>query len=371
MRHLGEEIAVLDGLDGFDGLGAADGRIGRTPASGAEYASRPVHNFETRRNVLDASGGANYSGGSSYAPRLPLLPSTVGLAGVGGMADADLVSYSKITNVLPPRKNVIDPSGGANYSGGSSYAPGVPLVTSGDPGLAAMMNPESYDDFAQLDPSVPTIQGGYGRGGLGQVRWPGGAASGGGYGRAGLGRTDMYSDFDGLALGDVDRTVGSSLEIEDGRIGRRPASGAEYTNRAAHNFETRRNVIDASEGANYSGGSSYAAGLPLMPSSVGLAGLDAMRVNPRMLQALRAYQALKRARTARARQILLRQIKASGYTFAQVKAAHKKLVMMKRAAQGRPAPRRAMPTRVTAMHMARSISQTPRQAAIAAARRAF
>lgn len=262
MRHLGEEIAVLDGLDGVE-----DGRIGRSPASGAEYAKRKLHNFETRRNVLDASEGGNYSGGSSYAPGLPLLPSSVGLA---GLADSDLINYSKITNVLPPKKNVVDPSGGANYTGGSSYAPGMPLVVSGDPGLAAMMQPESYDDFAQLDPSLPTIKGGYGREGLG------GSLIKGGYGKAGLGRTDMYSDFDGLALADVDRTVGSSLEIEDGRIGRSPASGGEYANRAAHNFETRRNVIDASEGANYSGGSSYAPGLPLMPSSVGLAGLDAV-----------------------------------------------------------------------------------------------
>ncbi len=271
-----EEIAVLDGLFG---LGAADGRIGRTPASGQEYARRRTHNYETRRNVIDASEGANYSGGSSYAPRLPLLPSTIGLA------DADLMKKAT-TGVLPPRGHVIDPSGGANYSGGSSHASGMPLVVSGDPGLAAMMRPESYDDFAQLDPSVPMIKGGYGKAGLGAVTYaPGG---GSGYGKAGMGcvgcaptsraslgagHSKGHSPYAGIGLAELDAAFGSTMEIEDGRIGKRPASGREYASRVSHNFETRSNVIDASEGANYSGGSSYAPRLPLLPSTVGLAGL--------------------------------------------------------------------------------------------------
>jgi len=368
MRHLGEEIAVLDGLDGFSG---ADGRIGRTPASGAEYAHRKLHNFETRKNVLDASEGGNYSGGSSYAPGLPLLPSTVGLAGVGGLADADLVNYSKITNVLPPKKNVIDPSGGANYSGGSSYAPGMPLVVSGDPGLAAMMAPESYDDFAQLDPSVPTIRGGYGRAGLGKVTWPGGVDARG-YGRAGLGRTDMYSDFDGLALAEVDRTVGSSLEIEDGRIGRSPATGGEYANRAAHNFETRRNVLDASEGGNYSGGSSYAPGLPLLPSTVGLAGLDA--VNPRLIMAIKAYQQLKRTyKNPAQRAFWLRKLRATGFTIPKVQQGMRWLARQRAVqAQAQRAVRRYVPPQARrfapALPIPRPTQQAARRAAISTAR---
>jgi hypothetical protein len=263
-RSLGEEIAVLDGLDGF---ASADGRIGRRPATGAEYALRKRHNYETRRNVIDPSEGANYSGGSDYAPGLPLGPSSWGLA------DSDLVNYSKVTNVLPPKRKVIDPSGGANYTGGSNYGPGMPLVVSGDPGLAALMNPDSYADFAQLDPSVPTIKGGYGSAGLGAARFaPGGGSD---YGRAGLGEghRSSYSPYPGVGLSELDAAFGSSLEIEDGRIGRRPATASQYASRVSHNFQTRRNVIDPSEGANYSGGSDYAPGLPLGPSSWGLAGL--------------------------------------------------------------------------------------------------
>jgi hypothetical protein len=266
MPHMGEEIAVLDGLDAL--VSPRDGRIGRRPATGAEYAKRKNYNYETRNNVLDASEGANYSGGSSYAPRLPLMPSSIGLAA----ADEDLVRYSQQTSVLPPKRNVVDPSGGANYSGGSNYVPGMPLVVSGDPGLAAMMNPESYDDFAQLDPTLPVIRGGYGSAGLGAgpVAWPGGADPGG-YGKAGLGK--YTSPYTGVSLSQLDGAFGSTMEIEDGRIGRRPATGVQYASRVSHNFETRSNVLDASEGANYSGGSSYAPRLPLMPSSIGLAGL--------------------------------------------------------------------------------------------------
>jgi hypothetical protein len=104
------------GLSDLAGPGTiADGRIGRRPATGAEYASRPTHNFETRRNVLDASEGANYSGGSSYAPSLPLLPSSVGLAGMEGLGqvrdlyvvdvDAQRLPSQIGTKPWPPRRH--------------------------------------------------------------------------------------------------------------------------------------------------------------------------------------------------------------------------------------------------------------------------
>lgn len=249
----GDEIAVLDGLDlgGLAMMSINDGRIGRKPASVSQYAKPVSRNVTLRRNVIDPSKGANYGGGSSYAPRMPLMPSTVGLA------DADLVEYSRVVNVLPPRKGVIDPSGGANYSGGSNYAPGMPLVTSGDPGLAD---------------ARPLIKGGYGLPGFGDARGP---LMDGSYGSAGMGRYDTYSDFDGVPLGALDAFFGSSISIEDGRIGRNPASGGEYAKFMGHSTAMRQNVIDPSEGANYGGGSSYAPRLPLMPSSVGLAELDA------------------------------------------------------------------------------------------------
>jgi hypothetical protein len=171
MRSLGDEIAVLDGMD--------------IPP---EYS---------RRNVIDASSGANYSGGSSYAPGLPLLPSNAGLAS----ADEDLArGYGIAAGVLPPRTGVIDASGGANYSGGSSYAPGLPLLPS----------------------------------------------------NAGLAGT-----YEGKPLEDADWYWGSTMGVD----------------KSAY---SRSGVLDASAGANYSGGSSYAPGLPLLPSNAGLAGLDAV-----------------------------------------------------------------------------------------------
>jgi hypothetical protein len=226
---LAEQIAVLDGFE----MSPADGRIGQVRASVTQYATAVMPGVLSRKNVIDPSEGANYSGGSSYAPGLPLMPSTVGLAGVA-------------SGVLPPRRHVIDPSGGANYTGGSSYAPGMPLLP-------------SSSGLAQAD--------GYGRAGLGQS----------GYGAAGLGNSfgsyvdqDLAGAFNGLeAL--------RALDPSDGRIGQVRASVTQYATAVMPGVLSRKNVIDPSEGANYSGGSSYAPGLPLMPSSVGLAGLDAIK----------------------------------------------------------------------------------------------
>lgn len=207
MSQLSAEIAVLDGLDDLYGssidIDPNDGRIGQAPATGTEYNKRLMPFVYGRSHVLDASEGANMSGGSSYAPGLPLLPSTVGLA------DAEFEAYAQSTNVLPERKNVIDPSMGANYTGGSSYAAGIPLTVSSS-GLAEL------DDLA---------------------------------------------------------AAAKSLDPNDGRIGQEPAYGTEYSRWLMPHVYARGGVVDASEGANYSGGSSYAPGLPLMPSTVGLAGL--------------------------------------------------------------------------------------------------
>lgn len=236
MSSLGEQIAVLDGLDAMD---PTDGRIGQRRAAVTQYGNPLLPNVLTRRNVLDASEGANYSGGSTYYPGGPLLPSSVGLAGLG-----------VIPSVLPTRHNVIDYSGGAQFSGGSSWTPGLPLTPS-SAGLAGDL-----------------IDGGYGRDGLGT------AYINGGYGRAGLGSTGAAADED-LAGAAEAVAVARSINPEDGRIGQHRPQVDEYGNYVMPGVLARSNVLDASEGANYSGGSSYAPGLPLMPSSVGLAGLDA------------------------------------------------------------------------------------------------
>lgn len=174
-------------------------------------------------NVISPSHGVNYGGGSSYAPGLPILPSTVGLVGLasrlieggygraglgasainngygraglgstGTAVDEDLAAAAEAVEVarkLDPndgrigqfapqvdeygkrvmpgvlaRSNVLDPSEGANYGGGSSYFPGGPLTpsNSGLAGFAACGCPPGLGD-ARL------IAGGYGRAGLGAL----------------------------------------------------------------------------------------------------------------------------------------------------------------------------------------------------------
>jgi hypothetical protein len=209
---LSDEIAVLDGLDDLPNYYASrdilDASAGANYSGGSSYAPglpllpsnsglADLPSYYASRDILDASAGANYSGGSSYAPGLPLLPSNAGLA---GFADEDLAAYGIQAGVLKPQRNVLDASEGANYSGGSSYAPGLPLLPS-NAGLA--------------------------------------------------------EHYDGKPLDRMDDYWGSTMGV-------------------MQNAYSTGDVLDASEGANYSGGSSYAPGLPLLPSSAGLAGLDAV-----------------------------------------------------------------------------------------------
>jgi hypothetical protein len=65
----------------------------------------------------------------------------------------------------------------------------------------------------------------------------------------------------------------SALDPNDGRIGQARARVNQYAKFVMRNVLSKRNVISAANGANYSGGSSYAPGLPLLPSSIGLADL--------------------------------------------------------------------------------------------------
>jgi len=54
--------------------------------------------------TIDPSGGANYSGGSSYEPGMPLLSSNAGLAGYGGTvreASFGAMSYEEAMNYNP------------------------------------------------------------------------------------------------------------------------------------------------------------------------------------------------------------------------------------------------------------------------------
>jgi hypothetical protein len=192
MSGLGEQIAVLDGLDALD---PSDGRLGQRRASVTQYARPIMRGVIARSGMVSAAGGQNYGGGSSYAPRLPLMPSSIGLA------DADDI-----------------------------------------------------------------IRGGYGRAGLGA------AFIHGGYGRAGLGMTNSSADED-LAGAAEAVEVARNMSTSDGRIGQTRAQVDEYGKAIMPGVLARSNVIDPSEGANYSGGSDYYRGAPLMPSSVGLANI--------------------------------------------------------------------------------------------------
>jgi len=158
-RGLAEQIAVLDGLNGnvinaYDQINASNGANYSGGSSYPENNGIPLmtssiglagtdNDLLFAYDQINASNGGNYSGGSNYPEEnpIPLMTSSVGLAGtMKGFADADLLAYAngvgQIPNTLPARMNVLDASGGANYSGGSSYAPGLPLLPS-SAGLAA------------------------------------------------------------------------------------------------------------------------------------------------------------------------------------------------------------------------------------------
>lgn len=191
-------------------------------------------------NVIDPSGGALYTGGSDFSPGFPLLPSSSGLAS----ADSDLRNKSKMLT----RKNVIDPSGGANYTGGSDFPGGFPLLPS-SAGLA------------------------------------------------------------GMALADIDLTT------------------------KAQTLKPRVNVVDPN-GGQYTGGNAYSPFVPMLPSSSGLAGLARLDQTPDVtfmkgmtpkLKAAFSTVASKDALTKL--QTMLANLKASymGLTPAQQYVARKKI----------------------------------------------
>lgn len=303
---LGDQIAVLDGFDlSSAGVAAASGPQALSIAAGGTYsggsswepgiptiygrsglaAGMDINDYITdpekefmdyinddprlsaRKNVIDASGGANYSGGSSFAPGLPLLPSNSGLAGDMALSAAALDEMADISlrvkQVMPgvqARAGVVDASAGANYSGGSSYAPGLPLMPS-TTGLAGCLSCGGAPDSAMADLEAmdlrvrQTLPGVQNRSGVVDAS-AGGNYSGGSSYAPGL---PLMPSSAGLAAA-LDAVANMSLAVRQVMPG----------------VQTRSGVVDASAGANYSGGSSYAPGLPLMPSTTGLAGLDAL-----------------------------------------------------------------------------------------------
>ena len=247
---MSETIAVLDGL--MANPNTQQGYQGRNFLTQAGWVGQT-------RNV-SGSAGANYSGGSSFYPGAPTLPSSEGLAGmeegwmndsspqttpqddyagylaafssspfvVSGYGDDDATqatgyqgrSFSTQAGYVGMTTNVSG-SGGANYSGGSSFFPGSPTLPSSE-GLAAL-----------------------------------------------------------------ERAFGAAPQISTADQMYRAQSGYMSTN------------VSASGGANYSGGSSFFPGAPTLPSSEGLAratlhgllglGVDPMRAAAGVIRAKGAF----------------------------------------------------------------------------------
>jgi hypothetical protein len=201
--RLGEEIAVLDGLE----LGAL-----------------PQGVLPHRNNVIDPNGG-QYTGGNSYSPYVPMLPSSAGLAAV----DMDLVQQM---NVLSRRS--FDPSDGGNRAGGSDYSPGLPLL----PSSSGLSNLDAAGSGTSIRADIIDAS-------------EGGNYSGGSSYAEGLPLLPSSAGLAGMQFAEAD------LMVQAGAL------------------KARRNVIDPNEG-QYTGGSSYSPFVPMLPSSSGLAGLDAV-----------------------------------------------------------------------------------------------
>lgn len=185
-----------------------------------------------RVNVIDPSGGVNYGGGSSYPGYgFPLLPSNAGLAALDDLSAAAAQAYSTSA------------SSGGNYSGGSTY-PDVPFpLLSSTIGLAGLPNKNVYASYS------------------------GGANYSGGSNYPDNTPTPVWAQASGLA----------DLQA---------AAAMVYGS--------------ASGGANYSGGSTYPdVPFPLTSNNAGLAGcatcgLSATKAPPTRDQLLRALVETKR-----------------------------------------------------------------------------
>jgi hypothetical protein len=241
--RLGEEIAVLDGLDGA---------IPDYYDAGAQF---------------DPTAGQNLTGGSAWDPRLPLTPSNAGLAGADlPPADADLMGAAAVLErgkgfhrAIPGSYNagrVFDPTSGQNYKGGSSWDPDMPLTppVSGlaqvpDLDLAQVYSanlnrlkgiPNYYNVPNQFDITAGANLTG---GSTWDPRLP--------LTPSNAGLADAY---DGHDLEDIDRHYGSTLD----KLPSYYAKGPQFD----------------PTGGQYSGGSSWDPRLPLTPSSAGLAELS-------------------------------------------------------------------------------------------------
>jgi hypothetical protein len=140
--NAGQVISPSAGAN-YGGGSSWDPALPLTPSNaGLALADADLRNYYDAGQVISPSAGANYGGGSSWDSAIPLTPSNAGLAGLG-LANADLVSYYDKIPGYYSQRGVISPSAGADYSGGSSWDPALPLTPS-NAGLAGL---------GQTDPS--------------------------------------------------------------------------------------------------------------------------------------------------------------------------------------------------------------------------
>lgn len=256
--RLGEEIAVLDGLDDLGQVFSKD--LNRLMA---------IPDYYNAGSQFDVTAGANLTGGSAWDPRLPLTPSNAGLAGADlPPADADLMGAAATLErskgyhrAIPSSYDagaVFDPTSGQNYKGGSSWDPEMPLTppVSGlaqvpDVDLAQVYSanlnrlkgiPNYYAPGPQFDPTAGQNLTG---GSTWDPRLPLTPSNSG-----------LADAYDGHSLEDIDRHYGSTLD----KLPSYYAKGPQFD----------------PTGGQYSGGSSWDPRLPLTPSSAGLAELSAV-----------------------------------------------------------------------------------------------
>lgn len=237
--RLGEEIAVLDGFEG---------------AGPNRYNAGPQ---------FDPTAGANFTGGSSWNPKLPLTPSQSGLAG----ADEDLMGAAAVLErnkgyhrAIPSSYNagaVFDPTSGANFKGGSNWDPKMPLTPSvsdlaavPDIDLAQVYTknlrklkkiPNLYAVGAQFDPTAGQNYSGGSNWNPDMPLTPS--------------QSGLASPYAGFALEEVEKHFGSTL----GKLPSAYSLGPQF---------------DPTSGQNITGGSSWDPRLPLTPSNSGLAELS-------------------------------------------------------------------------------------------------
>ena len=258
MRGLGEEIAVLEGFG-------------------------DIPSYYDRGQVIDASAGANYSGGSSWPGNLPLTPSNAGLAGLGN-ANEDLISYyDHLPNAYTRRGKVIDASAGANYSGGSSWPGDLPLTPS-NAGLAGAPISQMQDILKQTPVPIDALLLQRYMVAMGVKLVPDGVWGEGSFRAvAAVAKAEQPSltmdeilaatrkVFVPFARGRMVLITDPSILLKIFTLLKAKAERGEAL-AGIPSYYNRGSVIDASAGANYSGGSSWPGNLPLTPSNAGLAG---------------------------------------------------------------------------------------------------